>query len=217
MFSMLDMTSGYYQMPIKEEDIPKTAFITKQGLYEFTTMPFGLTNAPATFQQVMEIACRGLQWSRWLIYLEEVLIFGRTSDEHAILLKLVLLGIRKAGLKLKPEKCELFRTEVRFLGHVVSAEGMQPDPTNTRNISDWSMPKSVTEVKQFLGLFSYYPKFVKNCSIAENSLNDLTCKSCLEYTVSRSFWWPSYLEQKSLPFPLLMLHSSWTQTSVIQG
>ena len=176
MFSTLDMTSGYHQIPIKEEDIPKTAFVTKQGLYEFTTMPFGLTNAPATFQRVMEIACRGLQWSRCLIYLDDVLIFGRTPEEHATRLKLVLERIRKAGLKLKPEKCELFQTEVRFLGHVVSAEGVQPDPTNTSKIRDWSVPKSVTEVRQFLGLCSYYRKFVKNFSIVAKPLSDLTCR-----------------------------------------
>ena len=176
MFSTLDMTSGYHQIPIKEEDIPKTAFVTRQGLYEFTTMPFGLTNAPATFQRVMEIACRGLQWSRCLIYLDDVLIFGRTPAEHATRLKLVLERIRKAGLKLKPEKCELFQTEVRFLGHIVSGDGVQPDPMNTSKIRDWPVPGSVTEVRQFLGLCSYYRKFVKNFSIIAKPLSDLTCK-----------------------------------------
>ena len=176
MFSTLDMTSGYHQIPIKEGDIPKTAFVTRQGLYEFTTMPFGLTNAPATFQRVMEVACRGLQWSSCLIYLDDVLIFGKTPAQHAQRLQLVLERIRMAGLKLKPEKCELFQTEVRFLGHIVSAEGVLPDPSNTSKIRDWPVPRNVTEVRQFLGLCSYYRRFVRNFSILAKPLSDLTCK-----------------------------------------
>ena len=175
-FSTLDMTSSYFQIPIKEEDIHKTAFVTRQGLYEFTTMPFGLTNAPATFQRLMELVCRGLQWSCCLIYLDDILVFGKTPEEHAERLQVVLGRVHRAGLKLKPEKCELFQEKVQFLGHIVSAAGIQPDPTNTSKIRQWPEPRTVTEVRQFLGLCSYYRRFVKNFSIIAKPLSDLTSK-----------------------------------------
>ena len=108
-FSTLDLTSGYHQVPVKVEDAPKTAFVTKYGLYEFRTMPFGLYNAPATFQRVMELALRGLQWTTCLIYLDDIIIFGATFKEHMLRLTGVLQRIRKANLKLKPEKCELLQ------------------------------------------------------------------------------------------------------------
>lgn len=182
-FSTLDMTSGYNQIPIIEKDIPKTAFVTRHGLWEFLTMPFGLTNAPATFQRVMELVCRGLQWTSCLIYLDDILIFGKTFREHSDRLREVLQRIRRAGLKLKPEKCELFQKEVKFLGHIVTANGIRPDPMNTSRIVAWPEPKTVTEVRAFLGLCSYYRRFVQNFSIIAKPLSDLTSKeSELQWT-----------------------------------
>ena len=117
LFSTLDLTAGYHQVRVKEESIPKTAFVTKYGHFEYVTMPFGLTNAPATFQRVMELALNGLQWDICLIYLDDILIFSRTFTEHLQRLKQVVHRIKEAGLKLKPEKCHLFQEEVIFLGH----------------------------------------------------------------------------------------------------
>jgi hypothetical protein len=114
------MTSGYHQVPVKESDIPKTAFVTKYGLYELTKMPMGLKSAPMTFQRVMELALQGLQWQICLIYLDDVVIFSKTFDEHIERLSTVLDRIWTAGLKLKPEKLQFFQSEVIFLGHVVS-------------------------------------------------------------------------------------------------
>lgn len=130
LFSTLDITSAYNQIPVRAEDIPKTAFITKYGLYEYTQMSFGLCNAPATFQRVMELALAGLQWVTCLIYLDDVVIYSKTVEEHLSRLGDVLSRIQKANLKLKPEKCHLFQQEVKFLGHVVSGRGVLPDPDN---------------------------------------------------------------------------------------
>ena len=175
-FSTLDMTSGYNQIPVRKEDVPKTAFATRHGLFEFKAMPFGLTNAPATFQRVMEIAMRGLQWTSCLIYLDDIIIFGSTFEEHQERLMAVLQRVRQANLKLKPEKCALFQKQVPFLGHVVSQAGIHPNPDNIAKVKSWDVPKNVTEVKQFLGLCSYYRRFVKGFSTIAKPLSDLTSK-----------------------------------------
>lgn len=125
LFTTVDMTSGYHKVPVKESDIPKTAFVTKYGLYEFTKTPMGLKSAPMTFQRVMELALQGLQWQSCLIYLDDVVIFSKTFDEHIERLSTVLDRIRTAGLKLKPEKCQFLQSEVIFRGHVVSGEGVK--------------------------------------------------------------------------------------------
>ena len=175
-FSTLDITSAYNQIPVREADVPKTAFVTKYGLYEFTTMPFGLCNAPATFQRVMELALSGLQWNTCLIYLDDVIIFSKTHEEHADKLRSVLERIRAAGLKLKPSKCNLFQEEVTFLGHVISHEGILPNPDNVARLAKWPQPANVKEVRSFLGLGNYYRRFVKNYSTLVKPLTELTKK-----------------------------------------
>ena len=117
MFSTFDITTAYHQVPVKNEDIPKTAFVTKYGLFEYLTMPFGLCNAPGTFQRLMEVVLNGLQWTSCLIYLDDVIVFGRSFDEHMSRLQDVLDRIKCSGLKLSPKKCRLLQPEVCFLGH----------------------------------------------------------------------------------------------------
>ena len=177
-FSTLDITSAYNQIPVREEDIPKTAFVTRHGLFEYRTMAFGLTNAPATFQRAMEIALSGLQWTTCLIYLDDVIVFGRTFEEHKQRLADVLRHIHKAGLKLKPSKCQLFRPRVQFLGHIVSGEGIQPDPGNIAKVSNWPVPRHATDVRAFLGLGNYYRRFVRDFSKRVRPLVKLTKKDC---------------------------------------
>ncbi len=146
-------------------------------------MPFGLSNAPATFQRLMELTLSGLQWLTCLIYLDDVIIFGSSFEEHLLRLKEVLGRFRAANLKLKPTKCQLFQDKVTFLGHVVSKDGIQPDPSNTGKVLAWPTPTNVTEVRQFLGFCSYYRRFVKNFSMIAKPLTDLTKKeSALEWT-----------------------------------
>ena len=142
-FSTLDITSAYNQ--IREQDIPKTAFISKYGLFEFTTMPFGLCNSAATFQRLMEVALNGLQWVTCLIYLDDVIIFSASFDDHLVQLSDVLARIADAGLKLKPRKCHFFEGEVAFLGHLVSSNGVLPHPDNIKKLVVWPAPTNVTE------------------------------------------------------------------------
>ena len=174
LFSSMDITSAYNQIPIRKEDIPKTAFVTKYGLFEFTTMPFGLCNAPATFQRVMELALAGLQWKICLVYLDDVLIFSKTFEEHIKRLSDVLDRIRMARLKLKPAKCHFLQTEVTYLGHILSAEGVRPNKENVDRILAWKNPTNVKEVRSFLGMANYYRRFIHGFSYYAHPLVNLT-------------------------------------------
>ncbi|CAC5374786.1 unnamed protein product [Mytilus coruscus] len=134
LFSTFDLTSGFHQIPVKEDDIPKTAFVTKYGLYVYKTLPMGLCNGPSTCQRLMELVLNGLQWQTCLIYLDDIIVFGSNFEQHLKRLDVVLTRISEAGLKLKPEKCQIFKTKVTFLGHVVSGQGVQPNPDNVAKI-----------------------------------------------------------------------------------
>ena len=145
-YSVMDFLSAYCQVPMAEKDIPKTAFCSKYGLHEFLFMPFGLTGALATYQQLMELVLAGLQWSICLIYLDDVIIFGRNFDENIERLDVVLTRFGAAGLKLKPAKCLFFSDRVTFLGHVITREGILSDPDNLAKIANWPVPWNVREV-----------------------------------------------------------------------
>ena len=175
-FSTLDLCSGYWQVEVHPDDQPKTAFTTRRGLYEFTVMPFGLCNAPATFERLMETVLRGLQFDICLVYLDDIIVLGRTFDEMIQNLTQVFDRLAKAGLKLKAKKCTLFAKQVEYLGHVVSEEGIQTSPEKTQAIDNWPIPRNVTEVRSFLGLCSYYRKFVKDFALIASPLHSLTKK-----------------------------------------
>ncbi|KAJ8034222.1 hypothetical protein HOLleu_20966 [Holothuria leucospilota] len=145
-FCTLDLASGYWQVEVAEEDRPKTAFVTFNGLYQFKVLPFGLCNAPATFERLMERVLKGLQWYTCLLYLDDVIVYGETFLKTLGRLKEVLQKLREAGLKLSPKKCNLFQNQVAYLGHIVSKEGISPDPEKTQDVTDWPVPASVTEV-----------------------------------------------------------------------
>ena len=120
-FTTLDLLSGYWQVEMAKEDREKTAFCTQEGLFEFKVMPFGLCNAPATFQRLMDLILAGVQWSTCLVYIDDIVIPGRTSEEHMGNLRVVLQKLREAGLRLKPSKCSFFQRQVGYLGHIVSS------------------------------------------------------------------------------------------------
>ena len=131
LFSTLDLISGYWQVEMSQENQKKTAFCTPDGLFEFKVMPFVLCNAPATFQHLMDMVLAGLQWTNCLVYLDDVIILGKTFEEHLRNLKEVFQRLREAGLRLKPSKCNLCLEEVEFIGHIVSAKGVCTDPKKT--------------------------------------------------------------------------------------
>ena len=164
LFSTVDLQSGYWQLEMHPKDRHKTAFITKYGLFEYSKLPFGLCNAPGTFQRCMELIFRGLQWKTVLIYLDDIIVFSSRFDEHMQRLGEVLNHLQKAGLKLKPSKCALLKKQVLYLGHVVSPEGLSPNPELVQAVRAWETPKCVRHVQQFLGLCNYYRRFIKDFS-----------------------------------------------------
>ena len=176
LFLTMDITAAYHQIPVAKEDIAKTAFITKYGLYEFKTMPFGLQTAPQTYQRLMELALSGLQWTTCLIYINDVIVYGKTFDEHLQRLSMVLQQFCQAGLKLKPSKCHFFEMQVTFLGHVLTPDGVLPDPGNVEEITMWTVPTCVTDVWAILGMGNYYWIFIKDYSKKMQPLIQLTKK-----------------------------------------
>ena len=174
-FTSLDFKSGYLQVELDESSIPLTAFtVGPLGFYECVRMPFGLTNAPATFQRLME-SCLGELHLEWcIIYLDDIIIFSKNPDDHLTRLEGVFEHLAKAGLKLKPSKCEFFRSSLKYLGHIVSKNGIATDPRKVKAILEWPKPKTVTEVRSFTGFTNYYRRFIKGYAKVASPLHELT-------------------------------------------
>ena len=173
-FSTLDLKSGYWQVEVKEADKAKTTFqVGSLGFYECNRMPFGLCNAPATFQRLMERCMGDLNLRDCLIYLDDIIIFSTTFEEHLERLQAVFARLQDHNLKLKPVKCNLFRRKVSYLGHVVSEAGIHTDPNKIDAIQNWPVPNSVREVRRFLGFAGYYRRFIKGFASIVRPLNDL--------------------------------------------
>jgi RNase H-like domain found in reverse transcriptase/Reverse transcriptase (RNA-dependent DNA polymerase)/Integrase zinc binding domain/Integrase core domain/gag-polyprotein putative aspartyl protease len=173
-FSTLDLRSGYWQVELHPDDKEKTAFSTGNGLWQFNVMPFGLCNAPATFERLMETVLRGLDWRTCLVYLDDIIVLGKTFDEHLRNLGEVFRKLGAANLKLSPKKCRLFKKEVKFLGHVVSVDGVGTDPEKTEAIRNWPAPEDKHQLRSFLGLCTYYRRFVKGFADIAKPMHRLT-------------------------------------------
>ena len=150
-FSSMDLMSGFWQVEMESESREHTAFVTYGGLYEFLMLPFGLTGAPSTYQRLMECVLRNLTYKICLIYLDDILVYSKTFEDHLSHLRQVFDRLRHANLKLKPSKCKFACPKVKYLGHVVSPEGIAPDDDKIAAVRDFPRPHSVKTVRSFLG------------------------------------------------------------------
>jgi len=149
-FSQLDLRTGYHQMSVEEKSIPLTAFRTRYGLYEFRVMPFGLTNAPAFFMDLMNRVFRAYLDRFVVVFIDDILVYSRSEEEHAEHLKVVLETLREHKLFAKLSKCHFWVREVKFLGHVITSKGIAVDPEKVDAVQQWKKPTSVTEIRSFL-------------------------------------------------------------------
>ncbi|GJU53572.1 putative reverse transcriptase domain-containing protein [Tanacetum coccineum] len=164
-YSKIELRLGYHQLRVREEDIPKTAFRTSYGHYEFQVMPFGLTNAPSVFMDLMNRVCKPYLDKFVIVFIDDILIYSKNKQEHEEHLKLILELLKKEELYAKFSKCEFWIPNVQFLGHVIDSKGIHVDPAKIESIKDWKSPKSPTEIRQFLGLVGYYRRFIEGAPI----------------------------------------------------
>ena len=175
-FSKIDLKSGYWQMPIREQDIPKTAFRTRWGLYEFLVMPFGVTNAPSQFMHMInDVLARYLDVFV-LVFLDDILVYSCTVEEHAEHLRKVFIALRKHRLFAKASKCNIMVKEVEFLGQWIAPQGASPLKEKLKAVRRWERPQTVKDVKSFLGFANYYRRFISNYTEIAAPLTYLTKK-----------------------------------------
>ncbi|GJT25091.1 putative reverse transcriptase domain-containing protein [Tanacetum coccineum] len=170
------MRSGYHQLRVREQDIPKTAFRTRYGHYELQVMPFRLTNVPAVFMDLMNQVCKPYLDRFETVFIDDILIYSKDEKEHEEHLKAILELLKKEQLYAKFSKCEFWIPKVQFLSHVIDSKGIHVDPAKIECIKDWASPKTPTEIRQFLGLAGYYRKFIEGFSKIAKSMMKLTQK-----------------------------------------
>ncbi|GJV06515.1 putative reverse transcriptase domain-containing protein [Tanacetum coccineum] len=204
-YSKIDLRSGYHQLRVREEDIPKTAFRTRYGHYEFQVMPFGLTNAPAVFMDLMNRVCKPYLDKFVIVFIDDILIYSKNKKEHKEHLKQILELLKKEELYAKFSKCEFWIPKVQFLGHVIDSEGIHVDPAKIESIKDWTSPKSPTEIRHFLGHAGYYQRFIEGFSKIAKPMTKLTQKKVKFVWGNKQEAAFQLLKQKLCSAPILAL------------
>ena len=175
-FTTLDLPSAFWQLKMADNDAPKTAFITRQGCFEFTRLPFGLSGSPLLFQRLADLIFSGLQWEQLLVFLDDIIVFANSVETHLQRLNAVLERLCQANLKISPKKCQFFRQEVSFLGFTISKDGVTTNPTKTAAIVEWPTSASTKAVKAFCATVNYYRRHIKDFSTVASPLHELTKK-----------------------------------------
>ena len=175
-FSKIDLRSGYHQIKIRAENIPKTAFSTRYGLFEYLVMSFGLTNAPAHFMYLMNSVFMPKLDKFVVVFTDDILIYSKNEEEHAEHLRIVLQRLREHKLYAKFSKYEFWLKRVQFLGHVISEDGISVDPSKIQDVLNWKTLESVLEIRSFLGLSGYYRWFVSDFSKIARPMTELLKK-----------------------------------------
>ncbi len=173
-FTTMDLASAFWQIKMKESDKEKTAFICREGLFQFRVMPFGLKNSPSTFQTMIVKALGELNWKNATAYLDDIVIFSKSIDDHLLHIEQVLMKMKIHKLSIKLKKCEFFAVEVNFLGHIIGRDGIKVQPLKVDVINKFPKPKTPRDVKSFLGMVNFYRKHIPNCSRIQIPLNKLT-------------------------------------------
>lgn len=163
-FSKLDAAAGYWQIPLDKPAREKSAIVTPDGQFEWLVMPFGLCNAPSTFQKLMDTILKDIKWKYCMVYLDDILIFSKSWEEHLEQLRVILQRLLSAGISLKLSKCEFGNTSIQYLGHVIKKASISPDPENVRAITEFPRPTNLTALKSYLGMLGYYRRFLPKFS-----------------------------------------------------
>lgn len=193
-FSALDLTSGYHQLRLMPSDMPKTAIVVPEGVYEWKVLSMGLSNAPAVFAKTMAHIFKPFINKFVLIYLDDILVYSKTEEEHYEHLRQVFETLRQYKLYCKPHKCQFMKEEVAYLGHVVTRDGVKPDPKKIAAVDGWVVPKTVKQLRSFLGFANYFRKFIQGYSRMVSPLTDLTKNVCKKFQNITHKWTPKCQE-----------------------
>lgn len=216
-FSSIDLASGYWQIRMHPDHKEKTTFNSKFGSYYFNVMPFGLVKAPATFQSLMDKIFHDVQWKSVCVYFDDIFIFSKSFDEHLEHLRDVFTRLRKHSLQAKLSKCHFVKKDIKFLGHIISSDGIQPDPSKIEVIKNWKTPRNKKDVRRFIGLASYYRKFIPHFSSIAAPLHRLqsTSKDVLFSWSDREQYALELLKSKLISSPILV-SPDWTKPFTLQ-